>query len=518
MSSNYVAIRPEFRKCTDYVGVGFAIYATGLCIPYHEMHKKAIYINKIIIHKVKPTSDRVSEPNSCDTQTEEISHETPAMPTLPPSAEAQPQRPIKHELVPISNATEINNRNSTTDCGELYSSPGNEALITIDPSTPMNNSLSTYHELQLVKQQLEQQKQQTQVAASQVRLLRDQLQAESAARIESQARTHQLLIANNDLLEHIQNLVKQLQEFELKVGQQNRDPEKTSSNKDTVSISSQPIQIYCDAATPSSTGLMLSADLHELESSHQLDHLAGMYENRNNINMLGVNTSAKTPKSSDTVSVSSLSSCAFSRSPSFRMSASPNVMNEEAHHLIPNMLPASNQNYLRVNSIPVNSVSSSMNQSGLAENHRNHNSLGNDISRNHLQMPGDQSTNATKQNYLQSPNVVSSSFMQAVPFKQKVSRHSSSDDTYFLHQNSNELDSINKYLPNMPTSRTVPTMNSAFLENVTADIGRSYGRQYSLNLQNQQQNITSNFADLSVNESHDSPKISYLPGIKFQEC
>lgn len=81
------------------------------------------------------------------------------------------------------------------DCGELYTSPMNETLVITDtlPGT-MSGSLSSYHELYLVKQQLEQQKQQTQVAVSQVRLLRDQLQAESAARIESQVINHSLFI------------------------------------------------------------------------------------------------------------------------------------------------------------------------------------------------------------------------------------------------------------------------------------------------------------------------------------
>ncbi|GAA6065978.1 carboxyl-terminal PDZ ligand of neuronal nitric oxide synthase protein isoform X1, partial [Tachysurus ichikawai] len=80
-------------------------------------------------------------------------------------------------------------------------------------STP----LSMHHQLQLLQQQLSQQQQQTQVAVAQVHLLKDQLSAEAAARIEAQARVHQLLLQNKDLLQHISLLVKQIQELELKL-------------------------------------------------------------------------------------------------------------------------------------------------------------------------------------------------------------------------------------------------------------------------------------------------------------
>lgn len=71
-----------------------------------------------------------------------------------------------------------------------------------------------HHEVQLLREQLEQQVQQTQAALAQVNLLRDQLAAEKAARMEAQARTHQLLGHNRELLDHITALVTHLQEQE----------------------------------------------------------------------------------------------------------------------------------------------------------------------------------------------------------------------------------------------------------------------------------------------------------------
>ncbi|XP_019331300.2 carboxyl-terminal PDZ ligand of neuronal nitric oxide synthase protein isoform X2 [Alligator mississippiensis] len=51
----------------------------------------------------------------------------------------------------------------------------------------------------------------------QVQLLKDQLAAETAARIEAQARVRQLLLTNRDLLQHVSLLVKQLKELEVQV-------------------------------------------------------------------------------------------------------------------------------------------------------------------------------------------------------------------------------------------------------------------------------------------------------------
>nr|XP_047936244.1 carboxyl-terminal PDZ ligand of neuronal nitric oxide synthase protein isoform X2 [Anser cygnoides] len=85
----------------------------------------------------------------------------------------------------------------------------------------LGTPLSAHHQMQLLQQLLQQQQQQTQVAVAQVHLLKDQLAAEAAARLEAQARVHQLLLQNKDLLQHISLLVKQVQELELKLAGNN---------------------------------------------------------------------------------------------------------------------------------------------------------------------------------------------------------------------------------------------------------------------------------------------------------
>ncbi|XP_071820425.1 uncharacterized protein [Apostichopus japonicus] len=81
--------------------------------------------------------------------------------------------------------------------------------------------LSLYHQKQLLHHQLQQQDMQTQVALAQVQLLKDQLTAESSARLEAQARVQELMVHNKELVDHQEQLVNMLHELETKLANLN---------------------------------------------------------------------------------------------------------------------------------------------------------------------------------------------------------------------------------------------------------------------------------------------------------
>ncbi|XP_040143247.2 carboxyl-terminal PDZ ligand of neuronal nitric oxide synthase protein isoform X1 [Ictidomys tridecemlineatus] len=130
------------------------------------------------------------------------------------------------------------------------------------PGLGTGTPLSTHHQMQLLQQLLQQQQQQTQVAVAQpgpaptsdggagvqVHLLKDQLAAEAAARLEAQARVHQLLLQNKDMLQHISLLVKQVQELELKLSGQNAMGSQDSLLE--ITFRSGALPVLCDPMTP----------------------------------------------------------------------------------------------------------------------------------------------------------------------------------------------------------------------------------------------------------------------------
>uniref|UniRef100_A0A3Q2WF66 Nitric oxide synthase 1 (neuronal) adaptor protein a n=1 Tax=Haplochromis burtoni TaxID=8153 RepID=A0A3Q2WF66_HAPBU len=128
----------------------------------------------------------------------------------------------------------------------LVSSP--KMLLPASGILPPSTPLSVHHQIQLLQQQLQQQQQQTQVAVAQVHLLKDQLSAEATARLEAQARVHQLLLQNKDLLQHISLLVKQIQELETKMSGPNSMGSQDSLLEITFRSTVPPV--ICDPTTP----------------------------------------------------------------------------------------------------------------------------------------------------------------------------------------------------------------------------------------------------------------------------
>ncbi|XP_078282027.1 carboxyl-terminal PDZ ligand of neuronal nitric oxide synthase protein [Rhinoraja longicauda] len=96
--------------------------------------------------------------------------------------------------------------------------------------------LASQHQLQLLQAQLCQQQQQTQVVMAQLYLLKDQLSAETAARMESQARIHQLMLQNGDLLQHLSLLVQHLNDLESRLSSQHAADQSISSISEQISL------------------------------------------------------------------------------------------------------------------------------------------------------------------------------------------------------------------------------------------------------------------------------------------
>uniref|UniRef100_A0A3B4ZDL2 Carboxyl-terminal PDZ ligand of neuronal nitric oxide synthase protein n=1 Tax=Stegastes partitus TaxID=144197 RepID=A0A3B4ZDL2_9TELE len=139
-----------------------------------------------------------------------------------------------------------NKVNHLQEASLLLSSP--RMLLPASGTLPPGAPLSVHHQIQLLQQQLQQQQQQTQVAVAQVHLLKDQLSAEATARLEAQARVHQLLLQNKDLLQHISLLVKQIQELETKMSGPNSMGSQDSLLEITFRSTVPPV--ICDPTTP----------------------------------------------------------------------------------------------------------------------------------------------------------------------------------------------------------------------------------------------------------------------------
>ncbi|XP_063282221.1 carboxyl-terminal PDZ ligand of neuronal nitric oxide synthase protein-like isoform X3 [Pelobates fuscus] len=156
-------------------------------------------------------------------------------------------------------------KDSKTSTKDQVISASPKMLLPAGSQLPPGTPLSLHHQIQLLQQQLQQQQQQTQVAVAQVHLLKDQLSAEAAARLESQARVHQLLLQNKDLLQHISLLVRQVQELEVRLSGHNTMGSQDSLLEITFRSSVPPV--LCDPTTPQPEDL---PPLTESDSSYQL--------------------------------------------------------------------------------------------------------------------------------------------------------------------------------------------------------------------------------------------------------
>ncbi|KAJ3598889.1 hypothetical protein NHX12_032852, partial [Muraenolepis orangiensis] len=94
----------------------------------------------------------------------------------------------------------------------------------------------------------------------------DQLSAEATARLEAQARVHQLLLQNKDLLQHISLLVKQIQELEANFS----GPQCMGSQDSLLEITfrSSVAPVLCDPTTPKPEGRQWRAALLPVVNHH----------------------------------------------------------------------------------------------------------------------------------------------------------------------------------------------------------------------------------------------------------
>ncbi|XP_067263252.1 carboxyl-terminal PDZ ligand of neuronal nitric oxide synthase protein isoform X1 [Chanodichthys erythropterus] len=150
------------------------------------------------------------------------------------------------------------------------------SLYTLSPSSPCSPTLTplaTQHHLQLLQQQLLQQQQQTQIAVAQVQLLKDQLAAETAARMEAQARTHQLLLQNRDLLQHTALLVKHLNQLEIRVSGATQKEDSPWSSVPTRSLSLNLKNLYTPCSDQPVTSTPVGQPENPPVSSHAESYL-----------------------------------------------------------------------------------------------------------------------------------------------------------------------------------------------------------------------------------------------------
>ncbi|XP_004074728.1 carboxyl-terminal PDZ ligand of neuronal nitric oxide synthase protein [Oryzias latipes] len=150
------------------------------------------------------------------------------------------------------------------DRRSVYTMTSQGVITPSSPCSPTLTPLASQHYLQLLQQQLQQQQQHTQVVIAQVQLLKDQMAAETAARMEAQARIHQLLLQNRDLLQHLALLVRQLKELEA------RCPEATQAHPEPQPNGHSGPQSEGSSVSSSARSLSLNLKNHYSQTLEQL--------------------------------------------------------------------------------------------------------------------------------------------------------------------------------------------------------------------------------------------------------
>ncbi|GIY84684.1 uncharacterized protein CDAR_54301 [Caerostris darwini] len=121
-----------------------------------------------------------------------------------------------------------NMRGPTTESSEQNPYRNSSSIPPLELTEEKHPS-NAHHQIQLLRYQLDQQSQQTQLALHQVQLLTDQVEAESAARRKAQEQNNQLMTQNQELLNHIERLFQQIEDLEkqiqaLEMGRRARNP------------------------------------------------------------------------------------------------------------------------------------------------------------------------------------------------------------------------------------------------------------------------------------------------------
>ncbi|XP_060552353.1 carboxyl-terminal PDZ ligand of neuronal nitric oxide synthase protein-like isoform X2 [Ruditapes philippinarum] len=202
-------------------------------VPSHHEPAETISNQSVEIDKLKSKDEE--DKSSLSRSNRESSPSTPQ--PMPPNELVLKQN---HQKIYQMVSSQVVKFEGQTGSAMLISTLNDED----DDVIASDQSVSSQHQVKLLRQQVEHEHQQTQVAVAQVHLLKEQLAAETAARIESQARTHQLLLQNRDLLDHMKQILSRLQTLEMQANNShdtNKMIEQGSSLPDMTTPQSGPV-------------------------------------------------------------------------------------------------------------------------------------------------------------------------------------------------------------------------------------------------------------------------------------